>query len=83
MWMLDTDYDGRSLFPRQVFFPMAAEDGGWSRLALYSRAIVDESLIAAYHGTRSLPFAAGRRKRIAVLIVDDRGIESLKLLDVT
>ena len=23
MWMLDPDYDGRSLFPRQVFFPMA------------------------------------------------------------
>ena len=20
MWMLDPDYDGRSLFPRQVFF---------------------------------------------------------------
>ena len=25
MWMLDTDYDGRSLFPRQVFFPMARQ----------------------------------------------------------
>jgi adenine-specific DNA-methyltransferase len=23
MWMLDTNYDGRSLFPSQVFFPMA------------------------------------------------------------
>ena len=23
VWMLDTDYDGRSLYPRQVFFPMA------------------------------------------------------------
>ena len=28
MWMLDTDYDGRSLFPRQVFFPMAGDDEG-------------------------------------------------------
>ena len=28
MWMLDTDYDGRSLFPRQVFFPMAGDEGG-------------------------------------------------------
>jgi len=27
MWMLDTDYDGRSLFPRQVFFPMASKNG--------------------------------------------------------
>lgn len=32
MWLFDPDYDGRSLFPRQVFFPMADEDGagrGW------------------------------------------------------
>ena len=28
MWSLDTDYDGRSLMPHQVFFPMAgAKDG--------------------------------------------------------
>ena len=29
----------------------------------------------------SLPFEAGKHKRVAVKIVDDRGIESLKLLD--
>src|SRR5581483_9458724 len=28
MWLLDTDYDGRSLLPRQVFFPMAGEKDG-------------------------------------------------------
>ncbi len=33
LWMLDTDYDGRSLYPRQVFFPMSGEKDGWSRLA--------------------------------------------------
>ena len=33
MWLLDTDYDGRSLYPRQVFFPLADADGGWARLA--------------------------------------------------
>ena len=44
MWMLDTDYDGRSLFPRQVFFPMAGEGEGWARLAKNLRAeINDES----------------------------------------
>jgi adenine-specific DNA-methyltransferase len=82
MWMLDTDYDGRSLFPRQVFFPMTGEGGGWTRLARALRAEVDESLITQYHGTKSLPFVAGKYKRVAVLIVDDRGVESLKLLDV-
>jgi hypothetical protein len=33
LWLLDSDYDGRSLYPRQVFFPMAGEKEGWARLA--------------------------------------------------
>jgi adenine-specific DNA-methyltransferase len=37
LWMLDTDYDGRSLFPKQVFFPMSGEKDGWARLAKTSR----------------------------------------------
>lgn len=45
MWLLDPDYDGRSLFPRQVFFPMADKDGGWARLAKTLRAELDESLL--------------------------------------
>lgn len=80
MWMLDTDYDGRSLFPRQVFFPMAGEKDGWSRLAKNLKAEIDEELIEAYRGTVSLPFEAGENQRIAVKIVDDRGIESLKIV---
>jgi len=81
MWMLDTDYDGRSLFPRQVFFPMTGEKEGWARLAKNLRAEIDEELIEAYRGTLSLPFEEGVNKRIAVKIVDDRGIESLKIID--
>ena len=45
MWLLDTDYDGRSLFPRQVFFPMAGEKDGWARLAKNLKAEIDEELI--------------------------------------
>jgi len=56
LWMLDTDYDGRSLFPRQVFFPMADESGGWARLARNLKAEVDADRIEAYRGTVSLPF---------------------------
>lgn len=82
MWMLDTDYDGRSLFPRQVFFPMAGEKDGWSRLAKNLKAEIDQELIEAYRGTVSLPFEAGKNRRIAVKIVDDRGIESLKIIEV-
>ena len=82
LWMLDTDYDGRSLFPRQVFFPLAGEKEGWARLAKNLKAEIDEELIEAYRGTVSLPFESGENKRIAVKIVDDRGIESLKIMEV-
>lgn len=81
MWLLDTDYDGRSLLPRQVFFPMSGEKNGWSKLAKDLKAVVDEDLLETYRGTTSLPFEAGAHKRAAVKIVDDRGIESLKLLE--
>jgi adenine-specific DNA-methyltransferase len=81
-WMLDTDYDGRSLYPRQVFFPMAGEKDGWTRLAKNLKAEIDEDLIEAYRGTISLPFEPGPNKRIAIKIVDDRGIESLKVMEV-
>jgi adenine-specific DNA-methyltransferase len=80
VWMLDTDYDGRSLYPRQVFFPMAGEKEGWAKLARNLKAEIDEERIEAYRGTVSLPFEAGEHKRIAVKIVDDRGIESLKVM---
>ncbi|KUK63696.1 MAG: Putative DNA methylase [Methanoculleus marisnigri] len=77
MWMLDTDYDGRSLFPRQVFFPMAGKDDGWAKLKKSLKAEIDEEKIEAYRGTVSLPFKPGEKRRIAVKIVDDRGIESI------
>jgi adenine-specific DNA-methyltransferase len=82
MWLLDTDYDGRSLYPRQVFFPMAAEDEGWARLARNLKAEIDPELIQAYRGTVSLPFEPGEFKRVAVKVIDDRGIESLKIVEV-
>ncbi|MBG1268359.1 site-specific DNA-methyltransferase [Nostoc sp. WHI] len=83
MWMLDTDYDGRSIFPSQVFFPLAGEKDAWSRLARNLKAEIDEDLIESYQGTVSLPFEMGNYQRVAVKIVDDRGIESLKIIRLT
>jgi len=80
MWSLDTDYDERSLFPRQVFFPMAGKGEGWEKLKKDIRAELDEALLTAFHGSVSLPFEAGENRKIAVKIVDDRGIESLKVI---
>jgi len=83
MWSLDTDYDGRSLFPHQVFFPMAGSGEGWSKLKKDIRAELDEDKLKAFQGTVSLAFDAGANRRAAVKIVDDRGIESLKVLTLT
>jgi adenine-specific DNA-methyltransferase len=81
MWLLDTDYDERSLFPRQVFFPMAGKGEGWEKLKKNIRAELDESRLQSFHGTVSLPFEAGEHRKVAVKIVDDRGIESLKVIN--
>ena len=81
MWLLDTDYDGRSLYPRQVFFPMADDDEGWAKLARNLKAEIDPELIEKYRGTISLPFEPGPHKRIALKVIDDRGVESLKVVD--
>jgi hypothetical protein len=80
MWSLDTDYDERSLFPHQVFFPLAGRGEGWEKLKKDIRAELDEELLTAFHGTVSLPFAAGDNRKAAVKIVDDRGIESLRIV---
>lgn len=81
MWMLDTDYDGRSLLPSQVFFPMAGKKDGWHKLSKALKAEIDQELIEKYRGTISLPFEAGEHKRCAVKIIDDRGIESFIVKD--
>ena len=80
MWLLDTDYDGKAVFPKQVFFPMAGKKDGWTKLAKSLKTEIDEGLIESYRGTESLPFEAGDNKKIAVKIIDDRGIESLKII---
>lgn len=79
-WSLDTDYDERSLFPRQVFFPMAGAKDGWNKLKKDIKAELNEALLDKLHGTVSLPFEPGENRKVAVKIVDDRGIESLKVL---
>jgi len=80
MWQLDTNYDERSLFPSQVFLPMAGEKEGWAKLARNLKAEIDPEKIEFFNGTVSLPFAKGDNSKIAVKIVDDRGIESLRVI---
>jgi len=83
MWMLDTDYDGMSIEPKQVFFPMEGKNEGWDKLAKTLKAEINPDLIEKYRGTESLPFIVKDNTLIAVKIVDDRGIESLKVIVIT
>lgn len=62
---------------------MAGARDEWARLARNLKAEIDTDLIEAYRGTVSLPFEAGEHGRTAVKIVDDRGIESLKIVELT
>lgn len=76
MWFLDTDYDERSLYPGQVFFPESDHKRDWTRLAKALNGEVNEDLLEKFTGVESLPFNAGENKKIAVKIIDNRGIES-------
>ena len=76
MWFLDTDYDERSLYPEQVFFPEGDSKRDWTRLAKALNGEVNEELIEHFRNVESLPFSIGEHKKIAVKIIDNRGIES-------
>ncbi|MBR0093327.1 MAG: site-specific DNA-methyltransferase [Lachnospiraceae bacterium] len=82
MWMLDTSYDGMVVNPQQVFFPMGGKSGGWSKLAKTLRTEINPEKIEQYAGNESLWFKAPPRTKIAVKIIDDRGIESLKVIQI-
>ena len=76
IWMLDTNYDERSICPDQFFFPI--EDGNdWTKLKRSLKDEIDLEKIKYFQGNVSEPFPAGSYKKIAVKIVDNRGIESL------
>jgi len=76
MWMLDTDYDEQSILPVQVFFPMKDEKRDWTKLAKTLNGAVNEEVMDSFIGIESLPFRAGEHKKVAVKIIDDRGVES-------
>ena len=80
LWMLDTDYDERSICPDQFFFPI--NDGNdWTRLKKTLKNEIDENKIKFFQGTLSEKFKKGINEKIAVKIVDNRGIESLIVKD--
>lgn len=76
LWMIDTNYDERSVCPDQFFFPIE-DKNDWTKLKRTLKEEIDIDKIDFYRGSVSEPFDAGNHKKIAVKIVDNRGIESL------
>jgi len=76
-WFLDSDYDGQTFCITQAFFP---DSNAWDKLARALKSVVDPQRFAAFSGTRSLPFGAGKHKRIAVKVIDPRGNEVMRVV---
>jgi adenine-specific DNA-methyltransferase len=81
-WLLDQDYDRRSFLVSQAFFPGASGSADpWERLSRALRGWVDPDAFEMLRGTISLPFRAGKERRVAVKVIDFRGNEAIRILD--
>ena len=86
-WFLDTDYDGRTFCICQAFFP---DKSKWAKLAkaLGDADVIEEDAFDALSGLKSLPFprperlGKGETWRVAVKVIDPRGNEGLRVLEV-
>ena len=83
MWMLDIDYNNRSLLPIQIFFPMSDMQKDMKKLMRTLGSEIDEILIEKFKGLESIPFNAGKNQCCAVKIIDNRGLESLRIINLT
>ena len=75
-WFLDTDFDGRCFCATQAFFP---EQEAWKNIARDLKSSGATDRFASFDGTRSLPFQAGKHRRIAVKVIDPRGNEVMTI----
>jgi adenine-specific DNA-methyltransferase len=75
-WFLDQDYDGRCSCITQAFFP---DQDAWEESAKALTGSADSEAFDAFKGTTSLPFPAGKHRRIAVKVIDPRGNEVMAI----
>ncbi len=77
-WFLDSDYDGRTFCITQAFFP---DRDTWKKLEKALKGVIDEEKFEAFSGMVSLPFPVGPNKRVAVKVIDPRGSEVMKVMN--
>jgi adenine-specific DNA-methyltransferase len=85
-WWLDSDYDGRTFCICQAFFP---DKSKWDKLAraLSDKGVIDEDAFNALSGLKSLPFSRparlkkGEKWRVAAKVIDPRGNEGMRVVE--
>ena len=75
-WFLDGDFDGRCFCITQAFFP---DKSAWEKIAKALKGSANEEAFEKLSGTVSLPFPAGKHRRIAVKVIDPRGNEVMAI----
>jgi adenine-specific DNA-methyltransferase len=78
-WFLDQDYDGYTFCISQAFFP--SDSGAWEKLERALKGSLDPEKFEALRGTVSLPFQPGSHKRVAIKVIDMRGNEAVRVLN--
>ncbi|NPV14010.1 site-specific DNA-methyltransferase [candidate division WOR-3 bacterium] len=78
-WFLDTDYDGMTFHICQAFFP--GDPDAWDKLQRALKAQIEPSAFEKMRGTQSFPFKPGEYKRIAVKVIDFRGNEVVRVVE--
>lgn len=78
-WMLDTSYNGMAFCASQVFFPRT---GAWGNLQKSLKGQFNDSVWEHLAGTISEPFVADSKGQIAIKVIDERGNELMRVLNV-
>lgn len=82
-WFVDTDYDGRTFCICQAFFPNTPKRSPWKQFKQDLSDKIDSDKLNQLSGTTSLPFKAGEHECAAVKVIDPRGNEVMRVLDLS
>ena len=78
-WFLDTDYDGKTFHICQAFFP--GDSDAWEKLQRALKAQIAPEVFEQMRSTVSFPFEPGEHQRIAVKVIDFRGNEVVRVVN--
>jgi len=78
-WFLDTDYDGKTFHICQAFFP--GDPDAWEKLQRALKAQIAPEVFEQMRSTVSFPFKPGKHQRIAVKVIDFRGNEVVRVVN--